>query len=109
MSTMLRRACFTRAHSFTGCPDITVRKLQLHSADRPALIDRKGETLDKARALLGLVAAAGADPILQALREDEVDRMCALDAEFSAMARTYIEGIRQHTTAPATTAPAASE
>lgn len=81
--------------------EITVRMLQLDSLGRPALIDRKRENLEKARTLLELVAAASGDPILHALREDEVDRMCSLDAEFSAMARTYIEGMRQQAAAPA--------
>ena len=86
--------------------EITVRKLQL-DAGRPALIDRKRETLEKARTLLELAATANGNPILHALREDEVNRMCTIDAEYSAMARTYVEGVRQQ--AALAGAPVAAE
>jgi hypothetical protein len=74
--------------------EITVRILEL-DAGRPALFDRKNETLEKTRALLNETEAAGADEILRALRADEVERMCAIDAEFSAMVRTYVVRVRK--------------
>jgi hypothetical protein len=52
---------------------------------RPALFDRKREVLEKARALLAQAHADKSDQLLRALRQDEVKRMCAVDAEFSAM------------------------
>jgi uncharacterized protein (TIGR02646 family) len=72
--------------------EITVRKLELDSTARPALVDRKRDVLEKARALLEGVAAAGAG-LLRELRRDEVERMCQRNAEFSAMVRTYVEQI----------------
>jgi hypothetical protein len=70
--------------------EVTVRTLEMDGTGRAPLIDRKRELLEKARALLETVAAAG-DPLLQALRRDEVQRMCEADAEFSAMVKTYVD------------------
>ena len=73
---------------------ITVRILELDSGKRAALIDRKRDVLEKARALLEL--AVGAEPeLLRALRRDDVERMCRVDAEYSAMVRTYVENVKR--------------
>lgn len=70
--------------------EVAIRKLELDiSGQRPELVDRKKDVLEKARALLENVATAG-DPLLKMLREDELRQMCVLDAEYSAMVRTYV-------------------
>lgn len=70
--------------------ELTVRILEFNSPKRRALLDRKTEHLEKTRALLDLATRPGED-LLRALRRDEVTRMCAPDAEYSAMVRTYVD------------------
>lgn len=67
--------------------ETAVRILEL-SGQRTALLDRKRDVLEKARALLDL-QRAGTD-LLRALRRDEVEKMCDVTAEYSAMVRAYV-------------------
>ena len=68
--------------------------LELDSGRRAALVDRKRDVLEKARALLELVSGAGSD-MLRELRRDEVERMCNVDAEYSVMVRTYVDHVQR--------------
>ena len=68
----------------------TIRKLALDSMERKGLIDRKTDVLEKARALITNVKSAE-DPLLKALREDELARMKRVDAEYSAMVIAYLD------------------
>jgi hypothetical protein len=72
--------------------EITLRILELDSGSRAALVDRKKDVLEKARALLEGVAGATSE-ILRVLRQDEVERMCHADAEFSAMVHAYVSRV----------------
>lgn len=74
--------------------EITVKILELDSGRRAALVDRKRDVLEKARALLELVSGAGSD-MLRELRRDEVERMCNVDAEYSVMVRTYVDHVQR--------------
>jgi 5-methylcytosine-specific restriction endonuclease McrA len=69
--------------------EVSVRTLELDSGKRPALLERKRDTLEKARALLDLVQGASTD-LIRALRVNELDRMHRVDAEYSAMVLTYV-------------------
>ena len=74
--------------------EISVRILEPDSGRRAALLDRKRDVLEKARALLELVSGAGSD-MMRALRRDEAARMCRVDAEDLAMVRTYVEHVER--------------
>lgn len=74
--------------------EISVRILELDSFKRAALVDRKLDVLAKARALLELANATGSE-MIRALRRDEVERMCRVDAEYSAMVRTYVDDVKR--------------
>lgn len=69
--------------------EISVRTLDLDSGKRRALFERKRETLEKARSLLDLVKATSTE-LLRRLRQDELDRMHRVDAEYSAMVHAYV-------------------
>jgi HNH endonuclease len=69
--------------------EISVRTLELDSGKRAALLERKRDTLEKARSLLDLIKATSTG-LLRALRQDELDRMHRLDAEYSAMVLAYV-------------------
>lgn len=69
--------------------EVSVRTLDLDSGRRRALLDRKRETLEKARSLLDLVKTTRTE-LLRKLRQDELDRMHHVDAEYSAMVRAYV-------------------
>lgn len=84
--------------------EVSIRKLELDTGKRAALLDRKKDVLEKARSLLEGIASA-AHPILKALREDELKQMCAAEAEYSAMVRTYVE----HATIRSTPAQGATD
>lgn len=70
--------------------EISVRTLDLDSGKRRALFERKKETLEKARSLLDLVRTTSTE-LLRKLRQDELDRMHRVDAEYSAMVRAYVK------------------
>lgn len=74
--------------------EATVRILEIDSGKRSALIDRKRETLEKARGLLELTRAPSSD-LLAALRKDEIKRMCTVGSEFSAMIDCYVRQAEQ--------------
>jgi hypothetical protein len=72
--------------------ECSVRILNLDNNNRPKLLDRKRDTLEKARALFELVQGAP-ESTLKALRTDEMARMIKIDAEYSAMVSTYFEQV----------------
>ncbi|MBX3175702.1 MAG: HNH endonuclease [Gemmatimonadaceae bacterium] len=68
--------------------EFSVRKLELHLYDRPALIQQKLDVLARARALIDL-SANDADP-LTPVRLDELRKMQEKNAEFSACVRAFV-------------------
>lgn len=72
----------------------TIRTLDLGTMERKNLIDRKLEVLTKVRGLLDNMKSTG-DALLQAMRKDEVARMAAVDAEYSAMVLTFLRQVSE--------------
>lgn len=80
--------------------ETTVTILGLGSGERAAVLDRKRELLEKARALLEVAEKPSSD-LLRHLRRDAVARMCRVDAEYSAMVQTYVAQVeRQRPSSP---------
>jgi HNH endonuclease len=82
--------------------EITVRILEFDK--RTPMFERKQEVLEKARALLSLADTPQPD-LLRALRQDEVNRMRRVDAEFSAMVSAYFAQVETKRHVPNVTIP----
>lgn len=72
----------------------TVRTLELDSGARQTLIERKLETLEKARSIIENLKST-TDPLLNELRRDELLRMSDESAAYSAMVTAYLERVHQ--------------
>jgi len=75
-----------------GRAEITVRILDLHNMTRAQLIQRKLESLERARSLADLAMSEG-DGVLRTLRLDELKKMQASDSEYSACISTFVQAL----------------
>jgi len=85
--------------------EITIRRLELHTHARFPLVERKLETLEKARQLLDLAASPGAGELLAALRRSELELMQAAEAEYSAMVMQYVSNVAPSPVPPVAPSP----